>query len=406
MGNSEQSSPAPDTDNRVSKFKCVPIADISNETWNEWARSLEESNPRHSAEMLRYYDAFNTQGAQNLSFAVFDSRNELLALCPFSIYRTGPPEKSFIDASFSGTPCEHPAIRHAPVNERRRIARDVFGILDHACRQHGAQRIVLHRGPCSARVEHDPRPIFTLESLDHGYSAYPQTYLCIDLRNTEETLSSLMTAEHRKRIRQTARKGVLVQAFGRNAGGAGANEASMQDYFTRYRQAHFASAGRNTRPEQTWQFMMQYLNEGHATLFVSFLDHTPISFLYCGEFQRLALGWSQVNVEAYEVAYSPRHLLEWQAILHYRSRQFSFYEVGPRFKEPSLRYVPTAKEITISIMKERFGAEPWPDYLFEKYYDLSLQDAHFKDRYNAFRAAQTKDAEPLVAAPAAPEMGK
>jgi hypothetical protein len=34
----------------------------------------------------------------------------------------------------------------------------------------------------------------------------------------------------------------------------------------------------------------------------------------------MAFGWSLVNVKAYEREYSPRHLLEWEAILYYKIR--------------------------------------------------------------------------------------
>ena len=149
--------------------------------------------------------------------------------------------------------------------------------------------------------------------------------------------------------------------------------------FELYRQTHYEKAGK-TRPDESWLLMKSYLSEGGATLFVSFAGESLVSFLYCFEFGTISMGGSQVNVPAFEREFAPRHHLEWEAMLHYRQRGFSFYEIGPRFKHPSLLDFPTEKEVTISDMKERYGGDVWPEFVFEKYYDSALESHVLRSR--------------------------
>jgi hypothetical protein len=56
----------------------------------------------------------------------------------------------------------------------------------------------------------------------------------------------------------------------------------------------------------------------------------------------------------------------------YRDRGFRFYEVGTRWFGPQRAFVPSSKELSIGVFKERYGGELWPELEFEKYYDRDL----------------------------------
>ena len=49
-----------------------------------------------------------------------------------------------------------------------------------------------------------------------------------------------------------------------------------------------------------WDCMIDAIVNGKATLFLAVKDDTIFSYLFCGEFEKIAIGWSQVNVEEYE----------------------------------------------------------------------------------------------------------
>jgi len=168
--------------------------------------------------------------------------------------------------------------------------------------------------------------------------------------------------------------------------------------FAAYQAAHLAAAGRLTRPVATFDRMREALVEGHAALFVAVVSDTPASFLYCGEHDRMAYGFSQANVEEYERVYSPRHLLEWEAMCAYQARGFLYYEVGTRWYGPQLHKVPTPKELGIAEFKERYGGDLWPELWFETFFDSVLASEALSGRL-----ARYLEAEPFAPRAATPE---
>ena len=127
--------------------------------------------------------------------------------------------------------------------------------------------------------------------------------------------------------------------------------------------------------------MYEGLSAGKASLFIAFVNDTPISYLYCGEFSKMAFGWSQANVKEYEEEYSPRHLLEWTAILFYKENAFSYYEIGERFFGSQFFYIPSDKEISISSFKERYGGRLFPKVKWYGYFDKDLLKTDYNQRF-------------------------
>ena len=80
-----------------------------------------------------------------------------------------------------------------------------------------------------------------------------------------------------------------------------------------------------------------------------------LSCLFCGEFEKIAIGWSQVNTEEYQKEFSPRHFLEWETIIYYQKRGFNFYILGERNFGNQIFHNPTEKEQSIGQVKERYG---------------------------------------------------
>ena len=60
----------------------------------------------------------------------------------------------------------------------------------------------------------------------------------------------------------------------------------------------------------------------------------------------------------------PRHLLEWQTILHYKNKLFKFYEIGERLYFKKGKKI-TRKETSISEFKEKYGSENYPKAYFK-----------------------------------------
>lgn len=201
--------------------------------------------------------------------------------------------------------------------------------------------------------------------------------IVMDMSLSEERLLNNMGKYQRRHIKKGKQSGIEVKVYNSEC-----NERFLRDYFRKFQEAHFIAAGVATRPQATWDDMCSFAHTGGASLFIAFIEDTPISYLYCGEFNSMAFGWTQVNVKEYEKQYSPRHLLEWEAVLYYKMHGFRFYEVGERYSVPQLFYIPTEKEISISDFKERYGGILMPKIYWTGYFDLDFMRGELAGRFD------------------------
>jgi len=199
----------------------------------------------------------------------------------------------------------------------------------------------------------------------------------INLTLPEETLVEHLNKYHRRIIKRTNKKEIEIKVFNSLT-----NKGLLEQIISDFQKAHYLSAGRATRPQETWDAMLYSVNNGYASIFVSYHKDIPISYLFCGEFAKMSFGWSQVNVEEYEEDFSPRHLLEWFAILHYKKNGFKYYEVGERYFGPQLFHIPSEKEMSISIFKERYGGALYPKIIWVKYFEKEYFKKDIFERIN------------------------
>lgn len=351
----------------------VRFKDVSPDTWDSWVESLDEATYLHSSSLLGYCHACISP-ADVHSFAILNNQQEPLAICPFGVSQSEIGGTVFNEASWIGVPLGLPAIKREFPTQRRRIVREVYEILHHEMKSHGVVYSLLERHPISVGVLHgDGLPVGQIEALSEGYFCQVQNTIIIDLSQSLEDLHRGLSREQRKHLTKSRRQGVTVTEYRGDCNG-------IDEMHSLYQSAHFSAAGRLTRPQESFDYMLESAKNDDATLFVALVNGTPVSFLYCGQFLGFAVGWSQVNLDEYEEQYSLRHLLEWTAILGYKQRNFKYYEIGIRWYGPQLYKVPTSKELSIATFKERYGGQLWPNLTFEKFEDRNLFQAQYQTR--------------------------
>ena len=126
-----------------------------------------------------------------------------------------------------------------------------------------------------------------------------------------------------------------------------------------YKKMHFDASGIKTRPDKTWEVMLDQIVNNEANLFFLKKGDKYISFLYAGIFKEYAWCWSQVNKSEYEKEFMPRHLIEWEVIKFLKKNKFKYYEIGSLFNENN-NYDVSKKELSISSFVEKFGGELYP----------------------------------------------
>jgi len=358
-------------------MKIIEFKDTPNSEWDMLVSKIPEATYLHTSWYINYLNAINEKG-ECKSFIILEGNNPI-AVCPLSVSQANNFGKEYTEATFSGFPSVYPAIIQLPATQRRRVARKIFDLIQERLRPYGIQRIELCRHPMSLGfLAGNFEPVNIAEGLSFGYLCYIKNTIIINLKKDERQLASEMSQYQRKHVKRTKEKGLMTKEYR-------GDKLDIDKVFSDYQAAHFKSAGRLTRPIESWEIMKSLLEQNKATLFVaSTSDGIDISYLYCGEFDKFSFGWSQVNVDAYEREYSPRHLLEWEAMMSYKRKGFNYYEVGIKYDSPQLNYIPTEKEISISQFKERYGGAIYCGLYFEKIFDKELFNMAYKNRLEKF----------------------
>lgn len=358
-------------------MKVVRFKEMSNSEWDAYLGKIRESTYLHASWYINYLNAIN--GKENCqSFILFDG-NDPIAICPLSIFKVENFGEEYVEATFKGFPSIYPAVVRLTATQRRRTIRKVFAQIDAILKTYAVKRIEFYKHPMNLDVINGDFEIFnTAEAVSYGYFCDIKNSVIIDLKREEERLMHEMSQYQRKRIKKSKNQGLVIREYK-------GEDKDADNIFDDFRLSHVKSAGRLTRPIESWDIMKSLLKENKASLFTASIENGKnISYLYCGEFDRLSFGWSQVNIDEYETQYSPRHLLEWEAMMSYKKRGFLYYELGVKQDSPQFNYIPTEKEKSITQVKERYGGELYSWLHFEKFFDKDLFNKIYAHRLEKF----------------------
>jgi len=362
------------------EYEIVPFSKVPGGLWDKWVSRISDATYLHSAKFLAFLHAMMPPDSV-FTFACIDGKGDAVALCPLAISKNNIAGMEFHEASWKGAPLGMPAFRKMDPGQARKARREVFEYYHRVIKDHDGKRCYLRKHAVSLNMLSG---IDTTASqfaiLQEGYEPHVQNTAVIDMRLSEEELAENLSKYHRRHMKRSQRDGLVVVEYDGQAEG-------LQEVFESYKAAHIKAAGGKVRPNTTYDMMFDYIEQGAARLFVVLLGKEPLGFLYCGEFHHFAFGWSQVNIKEFEKQYSPRHLLEWEAIRSYKRRNFNFYEIGTLWFGPQIYKVPTPKELSISEFKRRYGGVLFPEIFFEKIFDEALKKHIYRHRVDGFLSA-------------------
>ena len=326
--------------------------DLGDGRWDLCVKSIKGYSHMHLAYTLDYY--LKHEGVRNLSFEVLEG-GECLAIVPLALSKN--------TLSFGDLPCPSPLVKNnLKESKRRKIFNYIFEIIDDFMRKNNAKKYISYKHPFQSFYSDaglSGLNLFELQRYFHDVSV--NDALIMDLAENVDSIELGFSKYHRRNIKKSEKLGVQCKAI--------SDDDSLNDidyYFNEFRAAHFLSSGRETRSNDTWIHMKERIVNGLGNLFVAKVERTNISYLYCGNVDGMAWGWSQVNVKEFERMYMPRHLLEWEAMKYYKRKGEKVYDLGDRLNSTdSIVYSP--KELSISDFKEKYGTPVYPKIFYKRF---------------------------------------
>jgi len=329
--------------------KFIYFKEISHKIWDEELDKMEGHTHLVSSCSLNYYS--NYEKIYNKSFLV-EFEKKIVSIVPLAINKN---TKTHI-FSFNYGYCPSPVFRK---NLRPSVRRKILSLIIIHIKNmnHNIKNLNFFNHPVvnlKKKFEISSKNQFEMIQYTKNYSVI-NTFI-LDLKLNIDELIENMSKYHRRNIFKSKNK-MSFNIYDNK------DTNTLKIKFKEFKNFHFKSAGKKTRPDSTWKIMFEKIIKGNGILFSVEAENKDISYLYCGIYEDFAWGWSQVNNKNFEKKYMPRHFLEWKAIEYFNKKKFSYYELGESFRSKEKRY--TNKEISISEFKEKYGAFCYPKSSFK-----------------------------------------
>ena len=356
-------------------MKHIRFSDVTESEWNNWCSQISYSSLNHSYEYLKYNEV--SYAVTNKSFAIYNTGSkDIIALCPIFVEEVSYGPSKYKSVSMLNSPVPAPAINYTnDVKEDSQRLRLVLTALDDFVKENEIKRLYFKKSPLAYNLIDNY--FYYTDMIDAGFQPVIFNVFYIDLNQTQEKLFAKLSPSHRKRIKNSIKEGQQVKVIDCTN-----SPEEITKWFGKYKDAHISAVGRQTRPDISFSFMERYIHTGYGFLFINTVNDQPTSYLYCDGRNGLARGWSQANVKELEKKYSPRHLLEWEAIIYFHKKKFKKYEIGTKYVNGQFLYTVDEKLLNISEFKRRYGGNSAPEYYYEKIMDSELKRMIYISKIN------------------------
>ena len=256
----------------MNDYHLAYYKDVSKEQWDKWVHQIGGASYYHSWYWLNYMQNF--AGVEKvLSFMVLNNKNEPTAVCPLGVtLRDG-----LVSISFGGASCGLPALASDNARERKKVSDYIFEIINSIVKENDVSSLDFNWHPMNNRFLNGHPLSHEDLFMPLRYDFVPVLYntLAIDLKLPAETLADNVSKYHYRHIARALKKGLSFKIFDFQS-----DSHKAKTMFDEFEKAHIASAGKLTRPQQTWDAMYETLQNKAATLFVVYSGEIPISYLF------------------------------------------------------------------------------------------------------------------------------
>ena len=157
-----------------------------------------------------------------------------------------------------------------------------------------------------------------------------------------------------------------------------------------YRKLHHKTAGRITRPIETFNMQFEDLKNDRAILIALKDKDQFVSFSYFFHYQNYAFYGSVADDPEHESKTPLEHCIVWTAIEYYKKRGFDFLEIGVQQFGTQFFDYPSQKDLNICFFKRGFGGKIISLYRGIKYYDIEVMKQDLECNMNKLLSAHLR----------------
>ncbi len=328
----------------------ISFEQIGCERWDAFCASSKNAWFRHTSTFIEFARTL-AKGSENLSFAVVNTSENIIALFPL-VMQTTERGKEF---AMGGTPTPFPVFAGDSTHEERVKALNLgMDEIDRRAKKQSVTRTKifvdsLTEPITSGQMQENP-------FLHFGYRDTSIETTCVDLRQTEENLYVNISPSHRANIRKAEDAGYVVDFF---------ESDQEENSFSIFEQIYFAAAGVKAGTPARWRATAGLMRKGFAM--PALIRKKDSSQYVAGNmymiYKQRAYYMLSATLPEYQKTRGLGHLLQWETMKFLKQKDFTHYEVGWIVPRES-----SQKEKDISHFKSLFGGKRFPVFSGEKNY--------------------------------------
>jgi hypothetical protein len=340
-----------------------PLDLASEPLWDEFCNNTPGAWFWHTTDFLKYQHAYRPEVATLPLHFTARRNGKVVGICPLAKETIKRGEITYPVFSLGEDLIPGPIVESSlPLSDRDRILKTMLREVDRLASIHGAAKVGFRADGLAPRfLEPVNVPIHDL--LDFGFMDVSIRTQVIDLRLPLDQLWS----DVRKRYHSLIHKGERQFVF------RVLNQNDITEKgFGAYQALHRKAAGRLTRPLETFQRMLNWIQKGDAFLAQLEKDGAVASSVLVIVYKGKAYYASGCNDPELENLYPMGHLLQWKIIVELKKLGVSHYELGWQPGVSTFGMSSTPKELSIASFKRAFGGFTLPLYRSLKYYNTEF----------------------------------
>ena len=226
------------------------------------------------------------------------------------------------------------------------------------------------------------KQIITNPLTKFGFHDTTITTNILCLGKPENELFREIRKGHKSDIKRGIKNGYTVEVVN-------SNNFSI-DKFNGYREVHFQAAGRQTRSDETWDIMQDWVRNDLAVLALCKKGESVLGATLVDTFKQKAYYHSQAILPEYQKEKGIGHLMQWEIIKYLTCHGFTHYELGWNWYPNISQEVADQKLLGISRFKAGFGGEQYPLFRGEYFFNINYMEQIYLDRLNAYKDLTNK----------------
>jgi hypothetical protein len=365
-------------------YNLVPYEQVTRMAWDQFCKNSRDAWFVHTSGWIDYAHAMRPS-AENKSFAVVRGK-QVLAVAPV-IVETCEGEKRL---TYGGLNTPFPAFfNDLGEADRRSIEKFIF---HHLLAGVAPDYAAFYVPPLIDRIIE--REAVANPLLDAGFSESSLSTNVLKLGRDELDVFRAFRKGCKSDIKTAQKRGFTVAIID--------SDNFDPSRFDQYKAIHRAAAGRQTRPDATWNQQQSWLQVGQSILAITEFEGRPVSAAFVNTYKSRAYYQSAATLPEFEGQVGLGHIAQWMLIMYLNKKSFDWYEIGWNYSAGFSQEYPSRKLLGISRFKAGFGADIFPLFRGEYFRSIDRMKSVYLSRLEAIKAFREEFDRASVSVGAAP----